>query len=381
MRKPRGRGTSTETKRTTKVSTGRARALPVATGKLGAAPEAGVAAAPPRPEPTASSRARPKRARATTPPPAPAAEIHAAKAAGGGRARAAAQARRAPKPARAEGEAAKAEPAPPRRPELDWDDAPPSDAEDALGQRWAVRAEELFQKLAAHGASEHEYRADLKEGRFVWLAPHGRVSAEARAQVLCSWSRATSVVAMAWADPLVRSVGIGRIEGMPAERDDVDEEGAWRVAMTAAEASGAAYLYRVPAPHVWYFLGLTELTFSPERASFHPGTPVNVVLRALGDVRQAIESRAEPADVVRERLYTIGESLFHQAKYAYRGTDWVARLDRTGACLRHLAKRIPRSSFSCIAAGYAIREWIERDLAVELIESVCLLEDEWGLFC
>lgn len=271
-------------------------------------------------------------------------------------------------------------PVPPRPPELDWDDMPGNHLRDVLAIRWTARGEELFQQLAAHDASAHEYRADLEDGRFVWLAPSGRVSAEARAQVLCSWSRVTSVVAMAWADPLVRSAGIGRIDGMVAELDEVDEEGAWRIAMEAAEASGSAYLYRVPAPHAWYFLGLNELTFSPLRASFHPGAPVGLVLRTIGEVREAIESRAEPADVVRKRLRVLGSSLFHQAKYAYRSTDWVARLDRTGALLAHLAKRIPRVSFGAVAAGQQVFEWLERDLAVELIEALGLIEDEWSLF-
>jgi hypothetical protein len=276
--------------------------------------------------------------------------------------------------------AANAPPAPTHAPELDWDDGLDSLAHDVLVMRWAAKGEDLFRKLADHGALDHEVRADLKAGRFVWVDPGGRVSAEAQAQVLCSWSRATSVVAMAWADPLVRSAGVARVDGMVSERDDIDEEGAWRIAMEAAEASGAAYLYRVSAPHAWYFLALRELTFAPKRTSFHPGTPVGLVLRALGEVRQAIESRAEPTDVIRERLCALGSSLFHQAEYTYRGTDWVARLDRTGKCLMHLAKRLPRASFTAVAAGQRVDEWIDRDVALELIQAISLLEDEWSLF-
>ncbi|MCC6551897.1 MAG: hypothetical protein IT372_02595 [Polyangiaceae bacterium] len=266
---------------------------------------------------------------------------------------------------------------PPQPPELDWDDAPPADA---LVLRWTAKGEELFKRLAEHGALEHEVRADLKGGRFVWIDPGGRVSAEARAQVLCSWSRATSVVAMAWADPLVRGAGIPRIDGMASECDDIDEEGAWRIAMEAAEATGASYLYRVSAPHAWYFLALRDLSFTPKRCSFHPGAPVGLVLRALGEVRQAIESRAEPSAVVRERIVALGSSLFHQAEYTYRGTDWVARLDRTGKRLMHLAKRLPRASYTAVAAGQRVEEWIGRELALELIEAIGLLEDEWSLF-
>jgi hypothetical protein len=276
--------------------------------------------------------------------------------------------------------ASAAPPPPTEQPDLDWDDTPPHSACEALGVRWAARGEELFLKLADHGAAQHEVRVDLRAGRFVWVDGCGRVSAEARAQVLCSWSRATSVVSMAWADPLVRSAAVPRIDGMLSERDDVDEEGAWQIAMEAAEASGATYLYRVPAPNAWYFLGLSGLTFAPERGSFHPGTPAGLVLRALAEVRQAIESRAEPSDVIRERLCVLGSALFHQGEYAYRGTEWVARLDRTGRRLHTLAKRLPRASFGAIAAGQQVSEWVERELAIELIQSVSLLEDEWTPF-
>ncbi|WP_437734067.1 DUF6882 domain-containing protein [Sorangium sp. So ce1335] len=305
------------------------------------------------------------------------------------RARADEQARAAPPKRRARGargasdaerEADDAELAPPRPPELDWDDTPSDSVEEARAQRWAARGEELFQQLADHGASQHEYRADIKEGRFVWIAPSGRVSAEARARLLCSWSRATSVLVMAWADPLASSAGIERIDGMPAEQDSVDEEGAWQIAMAAADACGAAFLYRVSSPLAWYFLALDDLTFSPKRASFHPGAPVGLVLRAIGEVREAIGSRAEPADVIRDRISALSDSLFHQARYAYRDTDWVARLERTGGCLMHLAKRIPRASYSAIAAGQRVDEWLERELAVELIHALSLIEDEWSLF-
>ncbi|WP_437506525.1 DUF6882 domain-containing protein [Sorangium sp. So ce1099] len=320
--------------------------------------------------------ARPGKRAATDRPAAP--RVRAA------RARADEQARVAPPKRRRRRAKAKAESeaelAPPRPPELDWDDTPSGSAEEALAQRWAARGEALFEQLAAHGASAHEYRADLKEGRFVWLAPGGRVSAEARARLLCSWSRATSVLLMAWADPLVSGAGIERVDGLPAEQDSVDEAGAWQIAMAAAEACGAAYLYRVSSPQAWYFLALDELTFVPKRASFHPGAPVGLVLRAIAEVREAIASRAEPADVVRDRISALSDSLFHQARYAYRDTDWVARLERTGTCLMHLAKRIPRASYSAIAAGQRIDEWLERELAVELINALSLIEDEWSLF-
>jgi hypothetical protein len=266
------------------------------------------------------------------------------------------------------------------------DEAPPeADADakewaDSLVERWVRRGHLLLQKLAEHGAAEHEYRADLKEGRFVWIAPDGHVSAEARASVLCSWSRSTSVLAMGWADPLVRYASIKKLDGLASEHDDVNEERAWQLAMEAAELSGAEYMYRVPTPHAWYFLALRELTFEPKRGAFRPGTPVGLVLRELAQTREAIESRAEPAQVIRERLSSFGSALLHQAEYAYRSTDWVARLERTGKCLSQLASRLPRQSYGSIAAGHAVDEWLERDVALDLIQAISLLEDEWNMF-
>ncbi|AGP42176.1 DUF6882 domain-containing protein [Sorangium cellulosum] len=433
MPKPRGRRTSAEPRRTVKASSGRARAQPRdKAGQRGVAEAGSPAALRDRHErPAASARATPGKAKAAAARPAapakrsatsrkvatteraaaarkgaaterPAARKGAATERPAARKGAAAERPAAPRlrPARARAdeharaappkrrprseepasEADDAELSPPRPPELDWDDTPSDSAEEALAQRWAARGEELFQQLAEHGASQHEHRADLKDGRFVWIAPGGRVSAEARARLLCSWSRTTSVVVMAWADPLVSSAGVERIDGMPAEQDSVDEEGAWQIAMRAADACGAAYLYRVSSPQAWYFVALDDLTFSPKRASFHPGAPVGLVLRAIGEVREAIASRAEPADVIRDRISALSDSLFHQARYAYRDTDWVARLDRTGSCLMHLAKRIPRACFSAVAAGQRVDEWLDRELAIELINALSLIEDEWSLF-
>jgi hypothetical protein len=265
--------------------------------------------------------------------------------------------------------------------ELHWgDDTPSSRQPDGLAQRWIKRGDALLRHLAEHGAARHEYRADLKEGRFVWVDPDGRVSAEARAQVLCSWSRTTSALTMAWADPLVRAAGVARFDGVPAERDDVDEEAAWRVAMEAADRSHAEYLYRVPTPHAWYFFALSSLTFHPGRSTFRPSTPVGLVLRGLAETRRAVESRAEPADVVRARLSDLGQALLLEAEYAYRCTDWVARLERAGRRLVGLADQLPRASFTSVAAGREAGEWLDREATVDLSAAIELLEDEWTLF-
>jgi hypothetical protein len=264
--------------------------------------------------------------------------------------------------------------------ELHWgDDAPSSRRSAGLVQRWVKRGDALLRHLAEHGAARHEYRADLKEGRFVWVDGDGRVSAEAQAQVLCSWSRSTSALAMAWADPMVRASGIGRVDGMPGERDDIDEETAWRIAMEAADRARAEYIYRVTTPHAWYFLALGNLTFHPERASFCPGTPVGLVLLRLGETRLAVESRAEPTEVVRDRLSGLGRALLLEAEYAYRGTSWVGRLERAGRCLVGLGEQLLRTSCKSLSAGQSGGEWLDRQETIDLSDALALLEDEWTL--
>lgn len=263
--------------------------------------------------------------------------------------------------------------------ELHWGDEPAPAPEDTV-TRWAKRGDTLLRHLAEHGAARHEYRADLREGRFVWVDPDGRVSAEASARAICRYSPLTSELVMAWIDPVMRGAGIARIDGMAAERDDVDEEGAWQVAMAAADAVRTEFLYRVTTPQAWYFLALSHLTFTPGRASWSPSTPVGLVLRGLAETRRAVESRAEPAEVLRERLASLGRSFVHESEYAYRGTDWVARLSRAGRRLIAMSERLPRSSFTSVAAGRHAGEWLGRDATIELAGALTLLEDEWGLF-
>lgn len=265
--------------------------------------------------------------------------------------------------------------------ELCWGDEPSPEAQpEGLVERWVKRGNALLRHLAEHGAARHEYRADLQSGRFVWIGPDGRVSAEASAKLICSWTKSTSVVVMAWADPLARRVSVARVQGFPDERDDIDEEAAFHIAMQVAEASHAQYLYCVTAPHAWYFLSLGELCFTPERSSFSPTTPVGLILQSLEEIRRGIESRAEPTDIVRARLASVGRSVLHEAEYAYRDTDWVARLDRAGRRLLHLADQLPRPSFKSVAAGQQVEEWLNRAEAIELAQAIILLEDEWRLF-
>jgi len=269
---------------------------------------------------------------------------------------------------------------------LDWDDERPSSPDwipelaPGLVSRWVERGQDLLLKLQAMDAADYEYRADLRDGRFVWLSPEGHVAVEAKAKVVCSWARSTSVVVMAWVDPLMREVGISRIENMPSEMDNVNEAGAWHAAMRAAEACCAEYIYRVPTPHASYFLALWELRPSRIDSGFCPSTPVGLVLRGLSEIRGAVASRAEPSDVVRERLVNAGSAFIYQADYAYRTTEWVGRLRRTGEMLTKLSRRLSPPTYSTIAAGRPAEEWISPRVASELVGAVALLEDEWSAF-
>jgi hypothetical protein len=257
---------------------------------------------------------------------------------------------------------------------------PAAEPLDETVRAWVRRGQELLALLEANGCASHEVRVDFAEGRFMWLAPDGHVSADARAEVVCTWSPTNAGLVMAWADPLVQGGAIPRALGTRPELDDVDEETAFRVAMTAAEASGAEYLYRMSAPHAAYFLALRELRFDPDRASFDPGTPVGLVLRELGETRAAIASGAEPADVVRARLAGVGTTLRQQAESAYRDTAFARRLERAGKRLEKLAERIS-DAHSPRAAEPAAVEWLSVDLGADLDRALARLEDEWRALC
>jgi hypothetical protein len=269
----------------------------------------------------------------------------------------------------------------PRSMELEWTGDPggSSPPEEAAADRWARRGDELLLRLAKHGAADHHYRADLREGRFCWVDPAGHVSAEARAQLLCTFVPQTSSVTMGWADPHMAGVALTPVPAMPAEVDDIDEEGAWHVAMSAAEHAGAEYLYRVRSPARCLFLALSGLTFGPSRAEVAAVTPVAMVLATLSEARLAAELGAEPVDTLKARLAAAGATLLEQAEYTHRDTDWVARLVRTGKRLGALAERLPRPTFHSVAKGdHTV--WLERRLADDLVLSLGLLEEEWQQF-
>lgn len=262
--------------------------------------------------------------------------------------------------------------------ELEWGSDPGASSPpvETSYDRWVRRGDSLLRQLTQHGAHDHEVRADLQLRRFSWIDARGSISAEARAELLCTYSPQTASLAMGWSDLRTRAFSPAPIPGMAAEVDGVDEEDAWLVAMTAADHVGAEYLYRVRSPSQCLFLALSQLTFAPSHARFIPTTPVAMVLSTLGDARAAACLGAEPVDIMRARLTAAGASLLQQAQYTHRDTDWVGRLVRTGRRLRVLADRLPRPTFLSVAKGGSTL-WLDRALADDLAESLALLEDEW----
>ncbi|MEZ4313978.1 MAG: hypothetical protein R3F14_38645 [Polyangiaceae bacterium] len=269
----------------------------------------------------------------------------------------------------------------PRSMELEWTGDPGGSTPpaEATFDRWVRRGDELLRRLAEHGAASHEYRVNLEDGRFFWVDEGGRVSAEAKARLVCSYVPQTASLAMGWADGATRAVSTPRVIGMAAEIDDIDEEGAWRIAMHAAEVAGAQYLYRVRSAAQSLFLALAGLTFTPSLRSYVPSTPVAMVLATLEEAREATLLGAEPVDTLRARLSAAGASLMQQAEFAHRDTDWVARLLRAGKRLGTLADRLPRPTFHSVAKGGATL-WLDPNLASDLVESIEMLEEEWRQF-
>ena len=184
---------------------------------------------------------------------------------------------------------------------------------------------------------------------------------------------------MAWADARNRAFVPPRVPGIPPEFDNVDEEGAWRIAMAAADRAECDYLYRVRSPAQSMFLALSDLRFLSSRQAFVPTTPVALVLATLGEARVAAHLGAEPVDTLRARLSAAGAALLEQAEYVHRHTDWVSRLVRTGKRLSALAERLPRPTFFSVAQGRCT-VWLDRKLADDLVESISLLEEEWHQF-
>ena len=245
--------------------------------------------------------------------------------------------------------------------------------------RWQQAERQLEKKIEELGVVARTTRFEPKEGRYVWLDDAQVSVAEARAQVLATWIKDARRLVMAWADPLMSSVGIARLEEM-GDSLVVDQATARELALRAAEATGAEFVANVDAPHGEHYLALRALRPALAAAPLTPGSPVGLVLRGLADLRRSVSQRDEPTDVLRARFLSLGKTILVQSEGAYKETEWVGRLHRAGRVLTQLAGRLVPPTFSAIAAGRQADEWLAQSVAVDLIDAIKLLEDEWGAF-
>jgi hypothetical protein len=249
---------------------------------------------------------------------------------------------------------------------------------------WEQSERHLEKALADLGATKEHPRLDLKEGRVVWLDGAAVPMADARAQVIATWLRGAGVngvgtLLMAWADPVLSHVAVARLEEM-ADAIDVDQPTARELALHAADGTGAELVLGVEAPHGEHYLALRALRPAPGAAPVTPGSPVGLVLRGLADLRRSVTQRDEPTDVLRTRFLGLKKSILAQAEGAHRESEWAGRLQRAAKVLGHLAGRLVPPTFTAIAAGRPADEWLGQSVAVELIDALKLLEDEWGAF-
>lgn len=273
-----------------------------------------------------------------------------------------------------------------RMKDFDWDDGESSVAEPTeLYNRWSERGDDLTRRLAELGVDERLYEIDLKAGRIAWLDGEGGALCEARAQLICCHHAASRRLVMAWADPVLASLGAEQADGMPGEREDLDDLGAWVAAMKCAESCGAEFLYRVPGALASHFLALRHLrrgdaAAAPVEASPDEGSPVGLVLCRLDEARRALDPSRVRADEARDRLARAGADVTRQSETTFRDTEWTGRLARTGRMLLQLSGRVARPTYTAIAMGRSCEDLVDVAIAEEMRRSVALLVDEWAAF-
>lgn len=262
---------------------------------------------------------------------------------------------------------------------VDWDDASDAAYLSPLS-RWARLERELMRRLKELGVAEPRCRVDLREGRAIWMDAAGTPVVEARAQVLCTLALPSLALTMGWADPVLECVSVGRFDAVPDEQNLLDDESARDIALRAADASGAEYVFRMPAPNVDYFLGVRALRAAAGAQSITPGSPVGLVLRGLADLRRALTQLAEPTLGLRARFLELGRLFGDRAATDFKDTEWVGRLQRASKLLTTLAARLTPPTFTAIAAGFPAADSLSKDVAIELTDALALLADEWSAF-
>lgn len=273
-----------------------------------------------------------------------------------------------------------------RMKDFDWDDGESPSAEPTeLYNRWSDRGDQLTRRLTDLGVDERMYEVDLRAGRIAWLDGEGGVLCEARAQLLCCHHAGARKLVMAWADPILASLGCEATDDGPGERDDLDDLGAWVAAMRAAESCGAEFLYRVPGALASHFLALRNLRRGDAAAEAPASTsegasPVALVLARLDEAQRALSAATLRADEARDRLGRAGADVTRQSETTYRDTEWTGRLTRTGKLLLQLSGRLARPTYTAIAMGRSCEDLVDLDVAEDMRRSVALLVDEWAAF-
>ena len=260
---------------------------------------------------------------------------------------------------------------------VDWEDGDEAPPSPLLG--WPHAQRKLALLLTEFGAGSAEGRFDLREGRFVWLDADGLVLAEARAQLLACFVRASSELVMAWADPVLRVSSVARLDEY-GDVLEVDEAQAREIVLAAADSTGAQLVHALEAPHLVHYVALRALRAATGPLPITPGTPVGLVLRGLGDLHRAVSRREDPTDVLRARFVALAKSVQQHADETYRGSEWVGRLTRASRVLFQLAGRLVPPTFTAIAAGLPADEWLDRRAAIDIADGLKLLEDEWSAF-
>jgi hypothetical protein len=244
---------------------------------------------------------------------------------------------------------------------------------------WRARAVALMALLEAHGAEDHRVRADLAQGEFQWLDPEGRVSASSTCLALATWSPQTRRLTMAWADPSLALASVAAVPGIPDEQPDADEEQAFLQAMIAAERSSLEFVYRLVSGSVSTFLALSVPRFASSAPHPSPSAPVAGILADLASLRLSLASPEGSLEGICSRLGSLGSLLCERARSTYDGSDWVARLERSGRRLERLAE-----SWALARERCSMRKRAQGASAAlsagELDRALQLLEDEWRAF-
>ncbi|MBI3929052.1 MAG: hypothetical protein HY319_26145 [Armatimonadetes bacterium] len=209
---------------------------------------------------------------------------------------------------------------------------------DELFERWQRRQTNLGIRLEEMGAAHCDFRVDLGVRKFFWVDAQGVALAAADTRVLCSYALSDRSVLMAWANPHLDSeAAIEAVPGMRDRVDGCDEADAWQLAVQAADAAGADYVYRAPGPQTMVFLGLWNLRMALAE-SFEAGSPAPFVLKILISMEKLVVDPIAVPERLGALLANYGETLNQQAAHLYLGSPYFGPLKRVGNTMIGLGK-------------------------------------------